>query len=117
MRTNKTTRFWYRKAAELQAQIDNLAPAIELPPLISWDGTSLWDDMEMFGLEIDDPRLERLTGFYRDEITGCTHSDYRISDDDLVELSFITLDNPPREEAAWDAIPVDGHGRSLPPVL
>jgi len=71
-----------------------------------YDG-DIWDRMEMFGYEITDHQLESLTGFYRDPVTGSTHSEYYVPSSKELELDLyeVSIDHPPKVDVAWDARP------------
>lgn len=113
-----TLRKWNRVqrqyAAEMEQLLEQLWPTrYEVPELTQWDGSSLWDDMEMFGYEITDHQLESLTGFWRDPETGSTHSEYYVpsSKELVLETLWVSIDSPPTVDVAWDAAPV--HSASL----
>ena len=106
-------RKWNRIEAAYKAEMEQLEeqlwPEPDLPELTFWDGSSLWDDLEMFGYEITDHQLESLTGFWRDPVTGSTHSEYYIPSSEELELDLLTvsIDRPPSYEVAWDARPIN----------
>lgn len=110
---SKQQRKWYRKAAELQAEIDASEPEVLIPPLTHWNGDNLWDDCEMFGLVLEDPELVSLDGFYRDPVSGSLYGNYWVSDYGDPEIELTTIDEPPFD-GNWDAIPVNGIGRAAP---
>lgn len=111
--TAKLASKWNRKLKAYEAEIQRLEesffPYPEIPELTFWDGSSLWDDMEMFGYEITDHHLESLTGFWRDPATGNTHSEYWVPTSKEVEIDLLTvsIDQPPSYEVAWDARPIN----------
>ncbi len=110
--TKRLVAKWNRKLSAYEADIQRLEetffPEPQLPELTAWDGSSLWDDMAMFGYEITDHQLESLTGFWKDPETGSTHSEYYIptSKEVEVELLTVSVDSPPSNEVAWDARPI-----------
>ena len=105
----KWNRIQQQYAAEMEQLVNQLWPEPDLPELTFWDGSSLWDDMEMFGYEVTDHSLESLSGFWRDPVTGSTHSEYYVptSEEVEVELLTVSIDHPPSYEVAWDAKPIN----------
>lgn len=103
----KWNRILRQYTAEMDQLLEQLWPEPELPELTFWDGSSLWDDFEMFGYEITDHSLETLTGFYRDPVTGSIHSGYYVPSSKELDLDLfeISIDNPPKVDVAWDSRP------------
>jgi hypothetical protein len=105
----KQMRKWNRVLRQYTAEMDQLeqqlgyAKLIESPPLKEWGNrSSLWDDMEMFGLVIEDDNS--LTGFWIDPETGSRHGSYWIPDGRESEIP--TIDTPSYDGVAWDAKPI-----------
>ena len=92
-------------AAEMEQLLKQLFPEAELPPMVYWDHSSLWDDLEMFGIVLlEDNGLESLKGFWVDQDTGRRNADYYIPSG-YIDIDTISVDNPPTVDAAWDARP------------
>ena len=98
---NRIQRSWRDELEQLIEQVfDN--EVVEGSPMTYWD-ESLWDSIEMFGLVLMDKNLESLKGFWIDQETGDSRSDYWIPDGEESEIP--TIDHPPSVDVAWDARP------------
>lgn len=92
--------------AEMEQLLEQLFPEdYQIPDLVYWDGSSLWDDIEMFGLVLVDHTLESLKGFWVDQETGDSRSAYYLPEADS-DVETISIDNPPTADSAWDARPL-----------
>ena len=112
----KLMRKWNRIQLAWQAELERIEDAFwpepDYPPLQRWgDESSLWDDIEMFGIILDDTGLESLSGFYVDQDTGRSHDQYWIPDG--WESEIPTIDTPSLDGVAWDAAPVYKTGTAI----
>lgn len=111
MQSAKLNRKWNKIQNQYGSEMDQLLkqlwPEPEAMPLVYWDSSSLWDDLEMFGIVLveDSAHLESLKGFWVDQETGNSRSDYWIPKGES-EVPTITIDNPPTVDSAWDARPL-----------
>ena len=91
-------------ADEMEQLLEQLFPeVIESSPMTYWD-ESLWDSIEMFGLTLLDPNIESLKGFWIDQETGNSRSDWYIPESNDSEIP--TIDSPNVVGVAWDARPL-----------
>ena len=107
--TKRQSTKWNRIQRQYAAEMDQLQEQLfpenyQLPELLYWDNSSLWDNIEMFGIVLDDDLgyLESLKGFWVDQKTGDRRATWWLDTGDFEEVSIF---NPPTEDAAWDARP------------